>query len=477
MKKFLLFFCLLLISEFKVFAQQFSQYNTGTLYDSFENPSQRSFIPDSSKQYASNFLIPSFNANFYFTGNSQATAKSRVILGNYNNSALDISQVSNNHASINVNAYVLMLKSFVSLNGDEEIGISVQSRAEGKGLFSDASIALLNGTTDFKDAFYSNIFNNNFYYQAYNQVSFSYRERFSKKLAFGLKISGLLGVQYEKLNIRNSAAVINSNDDATVALQGNYQSNYIPGHLVARDYLPTLRNPGAAISIGASYRTDDGFTIQTNIKDLGFIHWSSRSSVYNFNSSTDVRGLLADNRQDNVYNAVHDIIRSNEIVGSFTTAINGSAEVSVNQTYWIDEDKKFKYSPTLIAAKELYYTGFTGAWVNPFQYKSYVLTLTATYDDLKLFNLGTQFMFKSSNVEAFIGTDKLLPTISLGTDALSKSSASINKSSSFTGADVFIGFALKFGQIIEHPMNANTIPGGEKGFFARLYNRFFKTNN
>ena len=477
MKKFLLTICLLLLFIIKVFSQQFSQYNTGTVYDSFENPSQRSFIPDSSKQYASNFFIPSFNANFYFTGNSQATAKSRVILGNYNNTALSINPVSNNHASVNVNAYVLMLKTFASLNGDEEMGISVQSRAEGKGLFSDASIALLNGTEDFKNTSYSNIFNNNFYYQAYNQVSFSYRERFTKKLAFGIKISGLLGVQYEKLNIRNSSAVINSNDDATVALQGNYQSNYIPGHLIGRDYLPTLRNPGAGISIGASYRTDDGFIIQTNIKDLGFIHWSSRSSVYNFDSSTDIKGLLAGNRQDNVYNAVHDIIRSNEIVGSFTTPINGTAEVSVNHIYWIDDDKQFKYSPTLVAAKDLYYTGFTGAWVNPVQYRNCILTLTATYDDLKLFNLGTQFMYKSSNLEAFIGTDKLLPTISLGTDALSKSSASINKTSSFTGADVFIGFALKFGQLIEHPMNASTIPTGDKGFLARLYNRFFKTNN
>jgi hypothetical protein len=174
---------------------------------------------------------------------------------------------------------------------------------------------------------------------------------------------------------------------------------------------------------------------------------------------------------------VHDIIRSNEIVGSFTTPINGTAEVSVNHIYWIDDDKQFKYSPTLIASKDLYYTGFTGAWVNPVQYRNCILTLTATYDDLKLFNLGTQFMYKSSNLEAFIGTDKLLPTISLGTDALSKSSASINKTSSFTGADVFIGFALKFGQLIEHPMNASTIPTGDKGFLARLYNRFFKTNN
>ena len=71
MKNILLIFFLLLSSAVKIFAQQFSQYNTGTLYDSFENPSQRAFIPDSSKQYAFNLLIPNFNGNFTFSGDEQ----------------------------------------------------------------------------------------------------------------------------------------------------------------------------------------------------------------------------------------------------------------------------------------------------------------------------------------------------------------------------------------------------------------------
>src|SRR5258708_13021887 len=96
MKKILLVLCLLFFTV-KIFAQQFSQYNTGTLYDSFENPSQRAFIPDSSKQFASNFFVPNFNGNFVLNGNAQSTFTSRIFLNVYDNSAFQIGQNNYNH--------------------------------------------------------------------------------------------------------------------------------------------------------------------------------------------------------------------------------------------------------------------------------------------------------------------------------------------------------------------------------------------
>jgi hypothetical protein len=69
MKKLLLL--LLIIAPYKIFAQRFSQYHTNTLYDSFENPAQRAFIPDSSKKYAFNLFIPNFSSDVYLTGNAQ----------------------------------------------------------------------------------------------------------------------------------------------------------------------------------------------------------------------------------------------------------------------------------------------------------------------------------------------------------------------------------------------------------------------
>jgi hypothetical protein len=143
----------------------------------------------------------------------------------------------------------------------------------------------------------------------------------------------------------------------------------------------------------------------------------------------------------------------------------------------LDGNNTIKYSPTLIASKELFYTGFVGALVNPFQYQNYVVTLTTTYDDLKMFNLGAQFMIKTPNFEFFIGSDKLTQTSGLLLDAMTKNPASINQSTAFTGASIFLGFSVKFGPVIEHPMNASVIPDGEKGFLGRLWGRLFKTYN
>lgn len=476
MKKILLVFCLIFCTV-KLFGQQFSLYNTGTLYDSFDNPSQRSFIPDSSKKYAFNFFFPNFNTNIYLTGNGQATLKSRLFLGFYNDQDIKIGQNKHNHISANANFNWAMFKMFSSLNGDVEVGFSASTRAEGRGLASDESIALFNGPQLFKNNNYSNIFNNNFFNQLYNQFSFSYREKITKQFAFGVKVSVLMGIRYEKLSIKTSAITFDKpNDAADVNLSGYYMASYVPGNFDGRDFLPTFRNPGASISIGSSYRTEDGFLLQANIKDLGFIHWSKRSNIYQFDKSKTIEGLSSADREGNIYDAVNYIIHRNSTLGGFTTTINGRAEFSVNKNFWLDDDKSFKYSPTLIASKDLYFTGFTAALVNPVQYHNYTVTVTTTYDDLKIFNVGAQFMIKSPNAEFFIGSDMLMPSLKLLLASGSNVSY-INKNNSLSGANFYIGFALKLGPIIEHPMNASSIPTGEKGFLGRLYNRWFKTNN
>lgn len=478
MRKYLPIFLLLFFST-RTFAQQFSQLNTGSLYDSFENPSQRAFIPDSSKKYALNFLIPNFNANIFLSGDAQATLKNRAFLGKYNNTALAIDPTKLNHVTENLNAYILMYKVFTNLRGDEEMGFSWQLKSDGKGLLTDASIAALNGTSSFNSGQeYTNVMNSHYYYQTYNQFSFTYREKFDKSLSVGFKFSILGGVEYQKLNVNSSNARFDKvADSALVALQGQYYAGFVPGQFVQRDYLPNFRSPGASISAGATYHTEDQVVIQGNIKDLGFIHWSSRSRIYDFDNSTAIYGLSTPNREDSIYNKLNHLIHHNGAPGSFTTPIDGVAELSASKQFWIDDDHQFKYIPTLVASKELFYEGFVGGFVNRFQYQKYSLTLTPTYDDLKTFNLGIQFMMQTPNWEFYIGSDRLTQTVSLAGDALNKNSPDINQNDPYTGMSFFLGFSLKFGPTIEHPLNASSIPMGEKGFLGRLWSRWFKTNN
>jgi hypothetical protein len=476
MNKIIIVFCLISFS-LSVSAQQFSQYNTGTVFDSFENPSQRSFIPDSSRQVAFNFFIPSFDVNTYITGNMQAGLKTRLFATNpvYDTKNLKIGRGQYNHFNANVNAYSIMLKLFTSLNGDVEIGFSLQTKAESRGLFSDESLALFNGSQNFPQNNYDNIFNDHYSYQAYHQIGFSYRERINKKIALGFKISALLGIQYQKIDIAEShIAFDKQTDQANLALQGRYYDSYTPGSMTAHDYLPTFRNPGAAISLGASYITDDHITIQANVKDLGFIHWNKRSTIYDFNNSTILNEISGAHREDTLYNRTQQLLKNNGTAQSFTTPINGRAELSATKSYWLGDANTIKYSPTLIASKELFFAGFTGVLVNPFQYKKFTATLTTSYDDMKFFNLGGQLMIKSSNAEFFIGTDRLLNTGRLAMAAL-HNEAQIERVGNYSGGDIYLGFTLKFGHVIEHPMNASTVPMGEKGFLGSLLNRLFKS--
>ncbi len=472
MKKILLVSCLILLAA-RGFSQQFSQYNTGTLYDSFENPSQRSFIPDSSKQYAFNFIVPNFNASFFLTGDVQTTLINRAFGAKYVNGNLAIGQGKYNVVNIDAGAYELMFKIFGSFNGDSEWGIFTSTKLEGKGSITDESIAVLNGPGAFSNSIYDNVFNDHFYYQVYNSIGVSYREQVTKQLALGFKLGLLMGVDYNKLDIRQShISFDNINNTETISMAGRYEQSQGPGNFDGRSFLPSSRSPGLQVSLGSAFKTEEHITFQVNLKDIGFIHWYNHSNAANFSATEVITGTTSAKREDNLINGVKTILRDNKTMASFTSPTNSKFELSATKSYYLDDNNLIKYSPTLVASKELLYSGFTGAFVNRFQYENYNLSLTGSYDNLNLFNVGLQFMVKSPNGEFYIGTDKLAQSASLLGSVHNYSSYS---NGSFTGASFFLGFSLKFGPVIEHPLNASVMPNGERGFLGRLYNRLFKT--
>jgi hypothetical protein len=470
MKRFLFIFSLLFFTITKLIAQTYNQYNTGTLFDSFENPSQKTFTPDSSREYASNFFVPNIDANFYITGDAQQTLKNRYFNGYYKNNLLKIEPGTNyNHINVNANAYILMLKIYGSLNGDSEFGFFVQTKANSKGAITDGAVALFNGSASFPNNSYANIFNSNYNYQAYGQAGFTYREQVTKQFAFGFKLAYVTGLYDTKVQINQSGINFIGRDTANLHLAGTYRKT-------ANININPFLDPGVSVSIGTTYKTDDGFIIQGNVKDLGFIYWNDLTRIYNFNGSTTITGLTTPERENNVYHSyirlMHNGVRTSI---TYRTPLDGSAELSASKLFWLGDDNIISYSPTLIASKELFYNGFTGVLVNPINYKNYTATISTSLDDMKLFNIGAQFMIKSPNNEFFIGTDKLLQSGSLAVADLFNSQTQINKTGSFTGADLYVGFSIKFGSVIEHPMNSSNIPMGDddKGFLGRLWDKVF----
>ena len=81
--------------------------------------------PDTSKIFAFNFFVPNINANFFLSGNAQASLKSRAFLFKFNNDLLTVGQGNYNLTNADGNAYLVMFKMYSNLNGDVEIGSRV----------------------------------------------------------------------------------------------------------------------------------------------------------------------------------------------------------------------------------------------------------------------------------------------------------------------------------------------------------------
>jgi hypothetical protein len=466
---------ILILSFGGVYAQRFSQYQTGTLYESFENPSRAAFIPDSSRKFAANFFIPNLGGFGDLSGNAQVTLKSRMFTGLYESSALNIGSYNNNYGQYNFNTYSFMIRMFGNLKRRQEIGLSFQTRSEGRARFTDEAVAIFDSYIPFTEtATYANALNAYGITQSYHQLGLSYRENLSKQLSVGIKLSALMGIYFKELNITSSNLEINRESQrALLSLTGKHYSNF--DTLETRDLSPTFRNLGAAVSLGTSYRFPDGSILQGNIKDLGFITWNRKSDIYNVSGRRSLDIELKPGLEDSTYRAFLYLVSRNSIrtSGSITRMINGRAELMYSRSFDLPVND-FKYKPTLVLSKDLAYDGFAGALVNHVQYQNYWLTLTTALREHNLFDFGAQLMYQSPNVEFYVGSERLFNGKKFIAAARENEKA-INSATSYTGADFFLGFSLKFGHVIEHPMNANRIPTGEAGFFKRLYGRFFKT--
>ncbi len=468
--------CLLLLTT-KAFSQRFLQYNTGTLYDSFENPSQRSFIPDSSRQFAINYF-PNINTSTYISGEGQTALKTRIFADNYNTDLITVGTGRNNYINSNTSAYLVMLKIFTSLEGSREIGFSIKTNFESRGIVTNESLALFGGYTKFTNNSYTNIFNDRFFYQTYQQFAFNMREQVNDKLALGFKLGLLSGLKYYKLTVNQSQIDFDKpNNEALLSLSGlSYSADVFDGGSALKKAGLTFRNPGISISLGAQYKNDSGYNFQFNVKDLGFIHWNNTTSqvAYFAKEKAIISVSPTFTSEEEVKDKVDDFTAGNRVTRGYNFPINGVAEVSVNRNFWFDYDRSIKFSPTVIIQKELFYNGLTGAIVAPVQYDKFGISLVTSYNDLKMMSIGGQFMIKTPNSEFFIGSDAFIQSVQLVQGAAKGSRYVPTPQGRFSGGSFFIGFSLKFGNYIESPMNASYIPNGEKGFIGRLYDKIFR---
>lgn len=210
----------------------------------------------------------------------------------------------------------------------------------------------------------------------------------------------------------------------------------------------------------------DGWFVLGNLKDIGLIKWSKDSYEYNFNTGKifidNASNQSADNR---LADSLDKNISATSINKSYVSALNGKAEILINKDFG-------NYRPNLILSKSIYYKGGDIALVNNYHYKNYVLTGMADYNTNGFLQLGGQLMIKTPNVELYMGSDHLIKSLQM-LKTFTKNETIYP--SGYTGVSFYMGFALKFGKILEHSANATQIPGfmqdPKKGFIKRLFGK------
>ena len=418
------------------YSQQYSLYNSRTLYDSFENPSQRAYQVDTSRRFAFNFLIPTISLNSTFSGPAESAFKSLIYDGVFNGRDISLGENQKNTLSFGSNNYIAMLRVLKAVKKYKEMGISWQIRNDGRASVTNEVFAIFDDYRVFNASNLSNLFNVKGYNQNYHQFSFVYRQNYTRRFSAGAKFSLLSGISYSSIKVDKSEINMDeANDQFDVSVKGQLRSSFKFDNFQRGMINPNFKNPGLSITAGASYRLRDGWTVLGNMKDIGFIKWSKDAYEYDF----DTGKIIIDNA-------------SNSSNRSYVSMINGKAELMLSKEFG-------NYKPNLILSKTIYYDGGDLVLVNNYHIKNHVLTASAAYNTTGILQIGGQYMIKTPNVEFYIGSDQLIKSFEMLGNYVRDNSP---YTSGYTGVSFYMGFGLKFGSVLEHQHNATKISGFRK---------------
>lgn len=457
--------------SFTARSQQYALFNTKTLFDSFENPAQKSFVLDSSRQFASNFLIPYLELNSLSKGKSTMAIRDLVRQGYTQSRVGEFAKPRFMREDINV--YLLAVRLFKYQKYHSEMGFSWQVKSETQVDYDgDISKGLFYETFDrFATIPRINIFNNNGKFQAYHQLSFTYRENYTKRWALGAKVSLLSGIGYTEFNAsRSSAAVTESN--LAVDMAAKFRLNYPDGGEVNfKNSLP-YKNLGAAITLGTTYTTKSGVFLMANVKDLGFIRWGKKSYSGAFDVTQNIVLSQQLSEENRLQKALDDMAEDNTQQKAFVTPINSRADFLVSKTFG-------PYTPSLIVTKHIFNKYGEAAFVNTIKSGTFSFSAIPSYNTNNNFKLGVQGMIQTPNFEMFLGTNDIRQTYYATKDITKNNQAT---ETGYNRGSVYLGMAFKIGYVVEHPMNMSWMPGvgkdkDRKSFFGSIFGIFKKKKN
>lgn len=442
-------------------AQNISLNHTGTQFDTFENPVQQGFTKDFSRKYAIT-LFPHIAGFINFKGDGEKAFKKFLYSRSFsNNSITNIGQGNLNTFYGDLNLYLFNYKIFKTANYNRELGFSLQFKNEGSGNITNETLAIFDSYKNFNVGSYSNPFNSNGINQSYWQLGVTYRENYDERWAFGAKASLLNGTTYNKVDITSSNLTINQNISYTADIAGTYISNFGFKKFEYTQLLPNLKNLGAAVSLSSSYTTKSAYYFTVNLKDIGFIHWGKKSSVYNFDSNVTVLKPDSANSSSRLFTQLYDEIEGTKTDESFFSKINTKVEFAASKEFGF-------YKPVFVFSKSVFNPHGQIGLLSNFKKNAFVFGFNAIYDLETRLNFGSQLMIKSANAEFYLGSEQIFPTYYLSKSYLTKNE---NIGRSNPRGDIYIGINVKFGPKMQNIGTADEIPGlndKETGYVVRL---------
>ncbi|MCX2481260.1 DUF5723 family protein [Pedobacter sp. MC2016-15] len=421
--------CLLLISC-QLKAQQFGLFNTNTLFDAFENPAQRAFIHDDSRQFASNFLLPTVGANAGNRGDASYALQRKLNDGAIDTRDIPVGTIRRNKLYGSSNVYLLAFRTSPFYQNNKELGFSWQVRADVYADYSNETIVALRNYTRFNTSL-DEPFNGNGYGQSYHQFSANYRVDYGDGIAVGLKLGLLSGITYNKAEVTQSSLTVAA-DQLDVRLSEKYRASFLlTEELERKTLLPDFKNPGIALSFGATYTSPSDVFIMANIKDLGFIRWNKNSSNVILNNDLITLDARNTGVTKDFQRKVVDLLKLKNQHKGFYTATNSKIDFLISKTYNF-------YSPDLIISKNLFYNGADVVLVNNFKVEEFTFSVSPAFNMNQFLLIGVQGLYQSANFEFFAGTDNLLKSAVIFNDASFSPKGTI-------GASVYMGVGIKFG--------------------------------
>jgi len=174
-------------------------------------------------------------------------------------------------------------------------------------------------------------------------------------------------------------------------------------------YLTRLRNPGASLALGVSYKYDQRTTFSFSVSDLGFIHWSDSTVNYKVRGDSPFQGVDAlgdflygrDIDIDSTLNVFRSNFDDEEFQQAYTTWLSPKFYLSAN--YQLASRTNLGFQLYGIVNRRFYPAVSLG--ITQGIGRAFNLALTGSFNQRTITNLGFGLMVKPGPFQIYMIAD------------------------------------------------------------------------